>query len=70
MQRRTRQFDGGAIVFGAVILFVGGFYFLRNTLGWDIGELDWDLIWPALIIVLGGSILYKALTRSRDEPEA
>ena len=67
MMRRTRRFDLGAVVLGAVILLVGGWYFLRNTLGFNMDELDWDLIWPALVIVLGAGILYRAMTDSRHE---
>lgn len=67
MDAHARRFDIGALVLGAIILFVGGYYFLRNTLGFDIGELDWEPIWPVLVILLGGSILVNALLRRRDE---
>ena len=67
--RLDRRFDLGALVFGAIVLFAGGYYFLRNTLGVDLGELDWDPIWPILVIAIGISILYGVLFRSnRDEP--
>jgi NADH:ubiquinone oxidoreductase subunit 4 (subunit M) len=71
MNGRTRRFDMGAVVLGAIILFAGAYYFLRNTLGFNLDELDWDPIWPILVIVLGGSILYRALTTThREEPKA
>ena len=60
----SRRLDIGAIVFGAVILFAGVYYLLRNTLGFNLGELDWDRIWPFLILALGGSILYRGFTHS------
>jgi hypothetical protein len=64
-----RRFDLGALVFGAIVLFAGGYYFLRNTLGVNLGELDWEPIWPILVIAIGISILYGVLFRSnRDEP--
>ena len=57
MHRRIREFDGGALIIGAALLVVGGFYFLRNTLGFEIGELNWDAIWPFFVIAIGLSIL-------------
>lgn len=66
-----RRLDFGAFVLGAVILFAGGYYFLRNTLGFKLDELDWEPIWPVLVIALGASILLEALIRSnRNEPKA
>jgi hypothetical protein len=67
----SRRFDFGALVFGGVILVAGVFYFLKNTLGWDVGELNWDAIWPLLVVALGGSILFRALTGTHgNEPHA
>jgi divalent metal cation (Fe/Co/Zn/Cd) transporter len=64
------RFDFGALLLGAVILFAGGYYFLRNTLGFKLDELNWDPIWPILVLALGGSILFGALFRSnRDQPK-
>lgn len=57
MNRRTRDFDVGALIIGTAIIVVGGFYFLRNTLGFEIGELNWDAIWPFFVIAIGISIL-------------
>jgi divalent metal cation (Fe/Co/Zn/Cd) transporter len=65
-----RRIDFGALVLGGLILFAGGYYFLRNTLGFNLDELDWEPIWPVLVIALGGSILFGALVRSnRDQPK-
>ena len=71
MDRFDRRVDIGALVFGGILLIAGGFYFLRNTLGWNLGDLNWDALWPFLVIALGGSILYRALTgTNRHEPRA
>jgi NADH:ubiquinone oxidoreductase subunit 4 (subunit M) len=70
MNGRTRRLDVGAMVLGGIILFAGAYYFLRNTLGFNLDELDWEPIWPILVIVLGGSILYRGLVSShREEPK-
>jgi hypothetical protein len=57
MDRQTRRIDVGWLIAGVAVLFVGGFYFLRNTLGFEIGELNWDAIWPLFVIAIGLSIL-------------
>jgi uncharacterized integral membrane protein len=67
MHVRRHRSDFGALVIGAVILFAGIYYMLRNTFGFELGELDWEPIWPILVIVLGGSIIFRALYRQRGE---
>jgi cell wall-active antibiotic response 4TMS protein YvqF len=52
-----RRVDVGWLITGLIVLFVGGYFFLRNTLGWAIGDLNWDAIWPVFIIAVGLSML-------------
>ncbi len=66
----ARRSDVGGLVFGLVLLLVGGYYLLRNTFGIQMAEIDWDMVWPALVIVLGGSLLYRAWTNHPGEPRA
>lgn len=69
MNRFNRRIDFGGLVFGVIILFVGGYYVLRNTLGLDLGELDWEPIWPVLLVLLGGGIVLGVFTRPHgNEP--
>ena len=65
MQTRTssRSRDLGALLLGAIILFAGAWYFLRNTLGFEMDELNWEPIWPIIVIAIGLGVLYRALTR-------
>jgi len=70
MRDWLRQVNIGALILGGLILFVGIYYFLVNTLGWDLGELNWDAIWPLAIIALGVAILGGALTRHRGQTQA
>lgn len=70
MKERSRGVDVGMLVLGAIVLFVGGYYLLRNTLGLDLGELDWDMIWPILVIGIGVSILLGVVRRSGGGEEA
>jgi hypothetical protein len=69
MRDWLRQVNLGAVILGGLILLVGVYYFLVNTLGWDLAELDWDAIWPVAIIALGVAIVWGALVR-RHGPTA
>ena len=62
--RFRRRRDGGGVFFGLVILVVGLYFFLTETLGLqlpDMGEL-----WPLFVIALGGWILIASMRP--DEP--
>jgi hypothetical protein len=59
--RRHRR-DNGGLFFGVVLLLIGGYFLLRDTLHIripDIGEL-----WPIFLIALGLWILLSAARRS------
>ena len=61
MHLAGRKVDVGALIFGAVLLLVGGYYLLVNTFGVKLPDLDWDQIWPIAVIVLGISVVAKAV---------
>lgn len=67
MNERRRRVDVFWLVAGVIILFVGGYYLLRNTFGIDIPELDGDMVWPILVIALGASILLGVVRQSGGE---
>jgi hypothetical protein len=70
MHLREHRRDSAAVVFGAVLLLVGGFYLLRNTLGLSL-DIDWDAVWPIAVIVIGAAIVIGALNRANEgEPKA
>lgn len=56
--------DVGGIVFGLVVVLIGGYFVLRETLGLAIPELNWDQIWPLILVAIGVSIVWGALERS------
>jgi hypothetical protein len=60
---KGRGFDGGALVFGLVVLGVGLYYFADKTLGIAMPQLDWDRLWPLVIIVIGVAIVGSNLLR-------
>jgi hypothetical protein len=42
---------------GYTLVIVGGIFLLKN-LG-ILGMIDWDLIWPIVLIVVGFLMIYK-----------
>jgi LiaI-LiaF-like transmembrane region len=68
MNRRTVGRSGGRIIFGLVLLAVGGYYFLRNTLGFDLGELDDQAVWPVIVVVLGAWIVFRGVALNDEDP--
>lgn len=68
MQPRThrRRLDGGGLVLGGILILVGVYYLLQQTLGFDLPDLDWDKLWPVILIVIGGLVLYGAWTRRHE----
>jgi hypothetical protein len=52
----------GGVVIGLIVLGIGVYFLLRETLQIslpDIGEL-----WPIIVIIIGAAILYNGLRRS------
>lgn len=58
----------GGIVVGLILIVVGGFYVLTNLIG---VTLNWDAVWPLLIVGLGVLFLARATIASdTTEPHA
>lgn len=66
MMRRNVRRNGGAMILALILLGVGGYYLLRNTLGIDLGELDEDAVIPVVAVAFGLWLLYRSLS-SPDE---
>ncbi len=47
----------GMQLFFGLAIFLLGIFFLGRTLNWWSFNLDWNIVWPALIIFLGLSII-------------
>jgi hypothetical protein len=60
---RLRHVDIGGVIFGLVILGIGLYYVGQKTLGLAIPDLDWDRLWPLLVVGLGGSIVFSNWAR-------
>jgi phage shock protein PspC (stress-responsive transcriptional regulator) len=58
----TPKVDSGAagIVVGAVLVLLGAWFLVDQYL-----KIDWDLVWPVIVIVLGAVLIVAAMRRSR-----
>ena len=63
---RDRGLDFGALIFGLIVLGVGIYYFAQKTLGLAIPDLDWERIWPLIIIAVGVLVVVSNLRRKGD----
>jgi hypothetical protein len=39
------------------------YYFLDRTLGIAMPQIEWRGLWPILLIILGGLILFRSIER-------
>lgn len=64
MEPRPRhRNDTGAIIFGLILLAVGGYYLLERTFQLALPQLDADRLWPIAVIVIGAAIVWNAYNR-------
>lgn len=61
--RHHRDGRGGGIFWGLVLLAVGAYFLLTETL--DVALPELGQFWPLLVILLGGWILFRGLTERR-----
>ena len=52
-----------SLVFGVIILLVGLWFLATQTLGLDLPRLDWDQLWPIVLIAIGALIVLNAMQR-------
>lgn len=49
--------------FGLLILAIGIWYFLDQTLGLEMPRIDWRSAWPVALIVIGGVLVFRSAGR-------
>jgi LiaI-LiaF-like transmembrane region len=59
---RHRDSNVASIVVGLVILGLGIWYFLDQTLGFTMPDVDWGDLWPVFLIAIGGLVIFRAAT--------
>jgi hypothetical protein len=47
-------------VVGAVLVLLGAWFLVDQYV-----DIDWDLVWPVIVIVLGAVLIVAAMRRSR-----
>ena len=58
-------------VIGSVVILTGVYFLLRNAFGLVVPPIDWDLVWPIVVIGSGVAIVAKAAeSRSTRQPPA
>jgi ABC-type antimicrobial peptide transport system permease subunit len=62
---RLRDVDVARVLIGLIIAGVGFYYFLTNTLGLALPQLDWDRVWPLFLIAVGLGIVSTNLLGHR-----
>jgi phage shock protein C len=55
--RRSERDTGGALVFGAILILVGGYFLVREY----VPQIDVEVVWPVVVIVVGLLLLVGAL---------
>lgn len=53
--------DWGALVIGAVLLLIGGYILLKDTLHVNLPEVDWGSFWPVILILVGAAIVLRGM---------
>ncbi len=64
--RRLDRSDPGqsaSVVFGLVLLAIGGWFFADQTLGLDLPTLRWSQLWPLILIAVGVWIVLGSMRR-------
>jgi len=54
--------DWGAIIVGLVLVGVGLYFVLKDTLKINLPDISWDMVWPLIIVAVGVVILVRAMT--------
>ncbi len=60
---RQAESNLASIVFGVLILAIGVWYLLDQTLGFEMPRVRWADLWPIFLIVVGIAILFRSARR-------
>lgn len=65
-QRRASRASGGVpgtVIGGAILILIGAFFLVREF----IPAIDFDLLWPLVLVGIGVVLLVSALGGGRDQ---
>jgi hypothetical protein len=60
---RSRESNIASMVVGIILLVIGVWYLLDQTLGIEMPRIDWGDFWPILLIAIGGIMLIRSARR-------
>ncbi len=60
-----RTIDAGTVVWGLILVAMGGWFFLDQTLGLQLPDVDWGQLWPVILIVVGDAVILQGMGRRR-----
>jgi hypothetical protein len=60
-----RAGDAAARIWGLIVLAAGLWFLFDVTLGMDMPSVPWADVWPLGLILLGGVIVMRGMSRSR-----
>ncbi len=52
-----------ALVGGLALVVIGLYFFLDRTLGVTMPRIQWSMVWPVILIVIGAIVLIRAVSR-------
>jgi phage shock protein C len=61
--RRERRDSSAPLIFGAILVIVGILAFAGQV----FPELDWDFLWPMVLVIIGGALIVAAMRRRPSE---
>ena len=62
-ERGRRRVDTGTVIWGLILIAVGGWFFLDQTLGLNMPNIDWGDVWPIILVVVGAAVVLQGLGR-------
>lgn len=60
-----RGLDWGAVIFGVILLGIGGYLLLKDTLKIDVPDISWGEFWPVILIAIGVVVLIRSARGDR-----
>jgi predicted membrane channel-forming protein YqfA (hemolysin III family) len=60
---RSRESNVASMVVGLILLAIGVWYLLDQTLGIRMPRIDWSDIWPIFLIGIGAIVLIRSSRR-------
>lgn len=61
--RDDRRYDTVSLVWGGIMLVVGIWFFLDQTLGINLPSINWGDFWPVILIVIGAVVILQGMRR-------